>query len=300
MRLTTIVLLVTSLHVSAGVYSQKVSISAAATPLEKVLDQIKRQTGYSFFWNDQLIAQSPAVTVKLKDATLAQALNACLQGLPLEYEIKEQERFVYIKPSSYKPPVDAGRPATPKKDTSFTIAGRVTDEQGNPLGGASIKVKGSAIMVSSDLKGYFKLIYRQPNVTLVVSFVGYKDRELPVTGNNNVAVSLAQSNSELDQIQIIGYGTISTAKRLNTGDVTTVTAEEIRKNPVNNVLEAIQGKVPGLFIQQVTGQPGGAFTMRMRSSANFNSGATSPLVVVDGVMYPGGTLTIPPMERLIF
>lgn len=292
MRLTTIVLLVTSLHVSAGVYSQKVTISAAATPLEKVLDQIKRQTGYSFFWNDQLIAQSPAVTVKLKDATLAQALSACLQGLPLEYEIKEQERFVYIKPSANKPVVAEVRPAAPKKDSSFTIAGRVTDEQGNPLGGASIKVKGSAITVSSDLKGYFKLVYRQPNVTLVVSFVGYKDKELPITGNNNVAISLAQSNAELDQIQIIGYGTISTAKRLNTGDVTTVTAEEIRKNPVNNVLEAIQGKVPGLFIQQVTGQPGGAFSLRMRSSANFTSGATSPLIVVDGVMYPGGTLPL--------
>lgn len=292
MRLTTIVLLVTSLHVSAGVYSQKVTISASAAPLEKVLDQIKRQTGYSFFWNDQLIAQSPAVTVNLKSATLAQALNACLQGLPLEYEIKEQERFVYLKPSTNKPAVAAAQPVAPKKDTSFIIAGRVTDEQGNPLGGASIKVKGSAITVSSDLKGYFKLIYRQANVTLVVSFVGYKDKELPVTGNNNVAISLAQSNTELDQIQIIGYGTISTAKRLNTGDVTTVTAEEIRKNPVNNVLEAIQGKVPGLFIQQVTGQPGGAFTMRMRSSANFSSGATSPLVVVDGVMYPGGTLPL--------
>lgn len=292
MRLTTIVLLVTSLHVSAGVYSQKVTISAAAAPLEKVLDQIKRQTGYSFFWNDQLISQSPAVTVKLKDATLAQALSACLQGLPLEYEIKEQERFVYIKPAAHKSAIVVEQTAIPKKDTSFTIAGRVTDEQGNALGGASIKVKGSVITVSSDLKGYFKLIYRQPNVTLVVSFVGYKDKELLVTGNNSLAVSLAQSNTELDQIQIIGYGTISTAKRLNTGDVTTVTAEEIRKNPVNNVLEAIQGKVPGLFIQQVTGQPGGAFSLRMRSSANFTSGATSPLIVVDGVMYPGGTLPL--------
>lgn len=292
MRLTTIVLLVTSLHVSAGVYSQKVNISAAAAPLEKVLDQIKRQTGYSFFWNDQLIAQSPAVTVQLKSATLAQALDACLRGLPLTYEIKEQERFVYIKPSTTNPVITTAQPVAPKKDTSFTIAGRVTDERGHPLGGASIKVKGSDVTVSSDLKGYFKLLNSKANITLVVSFVGYKDKELPVTGNKNVTISLAQSNTELDQIQIIGYGTISTAKRLNTGDVTTVTAEEIRKNPVNNVLEAIQGKVPGLFIQQVTGQPGGAFTLRMRSAANFSAGAPSPLIVVDGVMYPGGTLPL--------
>src|SRR5690349_9031834 len=138
MRLTTIVLLVTSIHVSAGLYSQKVTISAAAVPLEKVLNQIQQQTGYSFFWNDQLIAKSPAVTVNLKSASLAQALDACLQGLPLGYEIKEQERFVYIKPSTGKPTIAAQPPAVTKKDTSYTIAGRVTDEQGNPLGGASI------------------------------------------------------------------------------------------------------------------------------------------------------------------
>lgn len=292
MRLTTIVLLVTSLHVSAGVYSQKVTISVKATPLEKVLNQIKQQTGYSFFWSDQLIAQAPAVSVRLKDATLTQALDACLHGLPLEYEIKEQERFVYIKPAAIKPPVVTEQLPAPKKDSTWTIAGRVTDEQGLPLGGASIRVKGSNTVVSCDAKGYFKLTTRPAHTILVVSFVGYKDKEQLVSGSTSLAIALSQSDSELDQIQVIGYGSMTTAKRLNTGDVTTITAEEIRKNPVNNVLEAIQGKVPGLFIQQVTGQPGGAFTMRLRSAANFSAGAPAPLVVVDGVMYPGGTLPL--------
>jgi TonB-linked SusC/RagA family outer membrane protein len=292
MRLTTIVLLVTALHVSAGVYSQKVTISVKATPLEKVLNQIKKQTGYSFFWSDQLIAQAPAVSVRLKDATLTQALDACLRGLPLVYEIREQERFVYIKPAAIKPPVVTEQLPAPKKDSTWTITGRVTDEQGLPLGGASIRVKGSNTAVSCDAKGYFKLTTRPAHTILVISFVGYKDGEQLVSGSTSLAITLSPGNSELDQIQVIGYGSMTTAKRLNTGDVTTITAEEIRKNPVNNVLEAIQGKVPGLFIQQVTGQPGGAFTMRLRSAANFSAGAPAPLVVVDGVMYPGGTLPL--------
>lgn len=292
MRLTTIVLLVTALHVSAGVYSQKVTISVKATPLEKVLNQIKQQTGYSFFWSDQLIAQAPAVSVRLKEATLTQALDACLRGLPLVYEIREQERFVYIKPAANKPPVVTEELPAPKKDSTWTITGRVTDEQGLPLGGASIRVKGSNTAVSCDAKGYFKLTTRPAHTILVISFVGYKDGEQLVSGSTSLAITLSPGNSELDQIQVIGYGSMTTAKRLNTGDVTTITAEEIRKNPVNNVLEAIQGKVPGLFIQQVTGQPGGAFTMRLRSAANFSAGAPAPLVVVDGVMYPGGTLPL--------
>lgn len=293
MRLTTIVLLVTALHVSAGVYSQKVTISVTASPLENVLNQIKQQTGYSFFWSDQLVAQAPAVSVRLKDATLIQALDACLRGLPLVYEIREQERFVYIKPAAIKPPVVGEQPPAPKKDSTWTITGRVTDEQGLPLSGASIKVKGSNAIVSCDVNGYFKLTARPASAILVVSFVGYKDRELAISGSTSLAITLAPGNSELDQIQVIGYGSMTTAKRLNTGDVTTISAEEIRKNPVNNVLEAIQGKVPGLFIQQVTGQPGGAFTMRLRTAANLTgNGAPSPLVVVDGVMYPGGTLPL--------
>lgn len=292
MRLTTIVLLVTALHVSAGVYSQKVTISVKATPLEKILNQIKQQTGYSFFWSDQLIAQAPAVSVRLKEATLTQALDACLRGLPLVYEIREQERFVYIKPAANKPPVVTEELPAPKKDSTWTITGRVTDEQGLPLGGASIRVKGSNTAVSCDAKGYFKLTTRPAHTILVISFVGYKDGEQLVSGSTSLAITLSPGNSELDQIQVIGYGSMTTAKRLNTGDVTTITAEEIRKNPVNNVLEAIQGKVPGLFIQQVTGQPGGAFTMRLRSAANFSAGAPAPLVVVDGVMYPGGTLPL--------
>jgi len=76
--------------------------------------------------------------------------------------------------------------------------------------------------------------------------------------------------------------------------VTTITAKEIEKNPVNNVLEAIQGKVPGLFIQQVTGQPGGAFTRRLRGSTNLNNKGNPipPLIIVDGVRYPTGALPL--------
>ncbi|QEH40098.1 SusC/RagA family TonB-linked outer membrane protein [Chitinophaga sp. XS-30] len=288
MKLTAFILMVASLHVTAGAYSQKVTISASALSLEKVLDQIQEQTGYSFFWSDQLIAQAPVVTVHLKDASLMQALDLCLKGLPFIYEIKEPEKFVYIRPGKVMLPVLTA----PHMDTTRIVTGKVTDERGQPLPGASIRVKGTNNAVSSDGKGNFRLKNVREQAVLIVSFIGYKEKELTLTNKNDIMVALPQSSSELDQVQVIGFGNTTTSKRFNTGNVTTITAEEIRKNPVNNVFEAIQGKVPGLFIQQVTGQPGGAFRLRLRSAANLATGAPPPLVVVDGVMYPGATLPL--------
>jgi len=111
-------------------------------------------------------------------------------------------------------------------------------------------------------------------------------------------ITLKASVGKLDQVQVTAYGT--TTKRLNTGNITTISGKEIAENPVPNVLQALQGRVPGLFIQQQSGQAGSPFTINIRGQSSLQSvanGANQPLIIVDGVQYPGGKLPLQPFGQ---
>ncbi|SHN09858.1 TonB-linked outer membrane protein, SusC/RagA family [Chitinophaga sp. CF418] len=279
-----IVLILTSIGIvqaSATGYAQKVTLSMEKTPLSQVFKEIRKQTGYDFFYTDDMLNTSKPVTIHVKDLELPAVLNKCLVNQPLAYSIENNIILIHAKPIT-------SEPAPPRM-----VTGMVMDEHNNYLPGVTIKVKGDLQRVTlTNEKGSFTIIIPDEKAVLQFSSVGFVSREVPVTGSTGpLKVVLRADIGDLDQVQVIAYG--STTKRFNTGDVTTITAKDIAKNPVNNVLEALQGKIPGLFIQQVTGQPGGAFSLRLRNAANFSSTAPPPLIVVDGVTYPGAKL---PME----
>jgi TonB-linked SusC/RagA family outer membrane protein len=168
------------------------------------------------------------------------------------------------------------------------ITGKVTNEKGEPVTGAGIKVKGSSKGTVTNEKGEFQLDNLSANATLVISFIGYEPQEIKPAGRNYLQVQLKLSVSELDQVQIIAYGT--TTKRLNTGDVSKITSEEIEKQPVSNVLAALEGRVPGLIITQANGLPGSAFKVQLRGQSSIGTQAgtlpaNNPLFIVDGVPY---------------
>lgn len=279
-----IVLILTTIGIvqaSASSYAQRVTLNMEKTPLSQVFREIRKQTGYDFFYTDDMLSSSKPVTVHVKDLDLAAALGKCLANQPLTYSIENNIILIHAKPAITEP--------VPPR----VVTGSVIDEHSNYLPGVTVKVKGDLQRVTlTNEKGSFTIVVPDEKAILQFSSVGFVSREVPVTaGTGPLKVVLRVDVGDLDQVQVIAYG--STTKRFNTGDVTTITAKDIQKNPVNNVLEALQGKIPGLFIQQVTGQPGGAFSLRLRNAANFSSTAPPPLVVVDGVTYPGAKL---PME----
>ncbi len=126
---------------------------------------------------------------------------------------------------------------------------------GQPLAGVNVVVKGTNRGVVTDLYGRFSIEAEQGK-TLVISNIGYNPSELQVNGDNNIIIGLEISTSKLDEVQIIAYGTNS--QRYQTGNVTTVNSEDIAKQPVQNPLLALQGRVPGMAINQSNGLPGGA------------------------------------------
>lgn len=165
-----------------------------------------------------------------------------------------------------------------------TITGKVTDESGEPLPGASVAIKGTNLGTPTDADGAFTLSVPDNNaVVLVVSSAGYTTKEVAVTGNT-VTVSLVKSLSNLEEVVVVGYGT---QKKVNvTGAISSVKASDLENVPNGRIEQALQGRTSGVTIMQNSGQPGSASTIQIRGVTTFNN--NNPLWVVDGVVVDAG------------
>ena len=279
MRLTALLLFVACLHVSARSYSQTVTLTERNASLQDIFKAIHQQTGYQFFYEDALLDKAGKVTIVVKNAPIDEVLAECLRDLPITFSIVNHTIVVKEKPAS--PALVTALP--PPND----IHGRVTDSLGNPLVGASVTVKGTKRGTQTNEKGEFDLKGIGDNVTLMISFSGFESRQVKFGSQSGLNVVLLRSNSPLDQVQVVAYGT--TTPRFSTGDVTTVTSAEIEKQPVDNPLLALEGRVPGLLITQTSGVPGSGISITIQGLNTLSAG-TDPFYVVDGVPYPSELL----------
>jgi TonB-linked SusC/RagA family outer membrane protein len=277
MKLTAIILLSACLTASAKGYSQ-ITLSEKNVPLQNVFKEIKRQTGYDVFYTYETIQKAGKVTVNVKDVSLQEALEACLKTTALTYVIID--RTVVIKEKGKAPVIAENNqlPIPPPID----VKGRIVNENGEPVL-ATVMVKGTNKGTTTNNDGYFELDGVNDNATLVITASNIETREIKLNGKGDLAViDVKMKNSPLDEMQIIAYG--RTSKRFQTGNVTSVKADDIEKQPVNNPLLALEGRVPGLFIEQATGLPGSGVKVRIQGQNSIQNG-NDPLYVVDGVPY---------------
>ena len=164
-----------------------------------------------------------------------------------------------------------------------TIKGTVSDELGEPVIGASVKVQGTNDGAITDLNGNFS-VTAASNATLSISYVGYVTQEVKVGGKTNITVTLKEDNTTLNDVVVIGYGTMK--KKLVTGATVQVKGEDIAKLNTTNALEAMQSSSPGVQITQSSSQPGKGYKVYIRGIGT--TGNAKPLYVIDGVA--GGSL----------
>ncbi len=281
MKLTCILMTVAFLHVSAGGFSQQVTLSLKDAPLEKVFREIEHQTGFGFLYNKKMLADFPNVTIEVKNANIEKVLDQCFSAAKYEYLIVNQTIVIREK---NQPPRNLSEKAIPPGD----IHGHITDSAGNPLVGASVAVKGSKNGTQTDEHGDFSLKGVDNNATLLVSYTGFEPQTVKLIAGKEIRIQLRGSMSKLDEMVVKGY--YSTTNRLNTGDVTTVKGEDIQKQPVSDPILALVGRVPGLYIQQTSGVPGAYSTIRIRGQNSIANG-NNPLYIVDGVPYNSKTPT---------
>lgn len=271
-------------------HDKKVTLSGTQISFKEVFKVIRKQTGLSVFFSDYMtnIQLKEKVDVNFKNTPLDEVMRYLLRNKKdLSFKFTDDAVVIFKEdvPKSFSPPKEFGDTTS----TSFSLTGKVTDAVGTPIVGATVAVKGSSEGTTSNEDGTFSLPRVKQGARLTVSSIGYETREITVRGKTILA-ELNVVVNELDETVVIAYGT--TTQRYNTGNVATVKAKDIEKQPVNNPLLALQGRVPGLNIIQANGIPGGGVTVRIQGRNNLDNSlvGSDPLIVVDGVPYPSQNL----------
>lgn len=281
MKLNMLLLFFGMMQVSAAIRAQKITLNERNTPIETVFEKIRVQSGYDFMITSSILKTARPVSIQIKDADLSMVLSKIFEFQPLEYQIKDKAVLVKIKTLSPFEKIEAYFAA-------IEVTGSIVDANFVPLGGAYVQVKGTNKSTTTNNKGGFTLKNVQEGAVLVITMMGYEQKEIvaikPVMGN----ISLAISTSKLDEVQVIAYGT--TTQRTSVGSTSKITSEELSSQMVINPLAALEGRVPGLLVTSSSGTPGSAYKIQIRGQNTIGSIVGSrtpdvPLFIIDGIPF---------------
>ncbi len=180
----------------------------------------------------------------------------------------------------------------PAQQTGYVVSGNVvTDKTGEPLPGASVQVRGSNKGTTTNSSGTFNLNVSEDKVNLRISFIGYQtlDTLLNLPLRKELIILLLPDQSLLQEV-IVSTGYWESTKKFSTGNISKINAEVIEKQPVNNVMAALIGRMPGVEIVQNTGVPGGGFSIQIRGRNSLRTDGNDPLYIVDGVPFTSTSL----------
>lgn len=176
---------------------------------------------------------------------------------------------------------------------SKQIRGTVVDEKNEPLPGATVKAKSGSGSASTDANGRFVITVRPNEQTLVVSFIGFDVREVPINGQTTMTIKMVPSSRSLEEVVVIGYGT--QRREAVTGSVASISGDKMRDVPSVGVTQAIQGRLPGVELAQTSSQPGAAMRIRIRGTRSLTA-SNDPLIVLDGIPFAGSINDIDPND----
>jgi TonB-linked SusC/RagA family outer membrane protein len=238
MKLTTILLLVGALHLSAATFSQTVTLSRRKTSLKQVFKEIKKQTGYFFFYKGQLLQDKPDVSVEFVKTSLIDALNASLKDQNLNYNIVNKTIVISSKENVA---------ATPERvAVKVEVKGVVIDKTtGETIPGVNISVKNGASVGITNNNGEFKINVDEGSI-LVFSYVGYDLLEAKATSGKMLNIQLAPKLTQMNDVVVTGYQTIK--KDTYTGNAITIKGEDLKKNNPQSLLKSIQSFDPSFKV----------------------------------------------------
>lgn len=280
MRLTTLLLLIGCLCASAKGKSQTVSISAKGEQISVVLEAIKKQTGFVFFYRGEDLDGTKPVTVDLKNVTLQFALEKVLRGNPLNFEIQGNTVFIIRKNSSEDLPRNYTKVELPAESFQQSVSGKITDAAGAPIEGVTVSIRGKSVATMSDKNGQYT-ITAGPKDVLLFKMIGYASQEINVDSKSRINVSMKLEAKELEGVVVTGFQDIQ--KKKFTGAATKLNADEMRLDGIADAGRMLEGRVAGVSVQNVSGTFGSTPKIRIRGATSL-TGDNKPLWVVDGVV----------------
>ena len=266
--------------VAHNVKSQKllsdftVSIKETNSSLFKILNKIERQTDFRFSYLDGL-DQNIIVTVDVESSNLYELLESIGRSGKIGFfRVNDMIAVSRIKESSEVFVKE-------KLASEVEVSGRILDENGEGLPGASIIIKNSSVGTTSDLEGNYKLKVPEGS-TLVVSFVGYSTQEVNIGKKSIINVKLEVAAQALEGVVVVAYG--SQKKATVTGAISSIETKELLQSSQANISNALVGRMPGLLTKQTSGEPGyDQAEIRIRGAGTF-AGSLAPLILIDGIV----------------
>jgi TonB-linked SusC/RagA family outer membrane protein len=292
MKLLSLFILATCLTAAASSTAQNITLAENNASLQKVFAAIEKQTAYSFVYTDALLQKANKVNVNIQNANLDQVLQLLFKDQPFTYTIVDKVIVIKPKLTEGHPELVSG-PIT-SAPPPIDIRARIVNDHNEPVPGASVTVKGNpAKGTSTNANGEFVLNGIDENSVLLISATNILPLEIKlstlltlITTNNPIPTITVRTKETTMGEVIINKGYYTEKQRNTVGNVTTVTAKDIEKQPVQNPLLALQGRVPGLEVTQLTGVNGGGVQIRIQGRNSITQGL-DPLIIVDGVVYPG-------------
>ncbi len=279
MRFTAMLLLLGAMHLSGKTLSQTVTLNVRNTSLRHVFAAVEKQTGYTVLYSDDVVQENKTVSMNVTAVPLKDFLTKVLSPVSLTYRIDGTS--IFIKP--LRRDKLAGQ-LTGKIVASVlqqrTVTGKVTDGSQKPLEGVTVTVRGTSVVTTTDSEGGYRIQLPESSTVLIFSNVGFEPREELIGNRSNINVSLAASISNLEEVVVVGYGTVR--RKDLTGSVSSVESKQIQDLPIARVDEVLAGRVPGVEVKLNSGQPGAAPQIRIRGVGSISAGV-APLYVVDGI-----------------
>lgn len=269
MRINILLILLTSLQISASVYSQNttVSFNAKSLTLLEIFNEIERQSEFRIFYKDNQVDLTQRFELSAENVKVSELLNSVLNNINTSYKLLD--KIIVITPMEVM--------------QQKTVKGSITDAStGEALAGVNIVVEGTTKGVVSDGEGKYSISVPSPNSVLIFSFIGFNTERVIVADQTTLDISLVPDITNLEEVIAIGYGT---QKKTNlTGSVGQVTSKVIENRAIQNAGQGLQGAIANLNVVTNPGDPGKigqGSAYQIRGPGSINGGA--PLVLIDGV-----------------
>lgn len=259
--------------------AQNVSFSTNKVTLKSAFEKIEKASKYKIAYNSSQLNANRSVTLSKKSDDVFGILTQLLKGTNCTYEL--EGNYIIIKPQQ----------KTQTSGKKVKVRGVIKDETGEPIIGATVRVKGQSEGTVSDFDGNFTLDVTDDN-TLQISYIGYQTQEFAVGKQHHFSIVLEEDKKILNEVVVIGYGTQK--KGDITSSVGSVKSEDFTAGAINDAGQLIQGKIAGLSVTNPSGNPVGGTEISLRGNTTILGASTNPLILIDGV--PGDFNTVAPED----